>query len=678
MIQQHINQQGTLRIRALKMLLSGPPCTGKTTTMRRLTNQLLCLDPNDSPVPSTVLDKPRTIELTSLLISDRTAWTFEDLKQQGRTLYSRILTSNTQTEDTPTTENVTTESLTDQLAVLTSLVEADDWTSVREKLSGVEDITLLHVIDSGGQPECHEILPLLLDGQVLTLVFLNLTHDLDKLYKVPFRPQGGSSQIKDGYESEFTTREVVQRILCSMTSLQSDTQKSAALIIGTYLDKADSSRVLTINNYIQKSLGSFISNGFLCPAVVKGDEKQYIVPLNNMTADQGDIDMLRKVILNIIGTQFQAEPMPTAWLLLNLLLRAKYEENRGWCTMEECIDIAAKCCINREQLPHVLKMIHERYGTLLHYSTVPGLCEKVLCTANIILLPFKRIFEFVFACDDLADYAEAEHIRKTGVISHKTLKRHCHTNSPDSIPTSEFINLLKDRCILYENNPSTNSAISYFMPCLLQADHSVVTEAGNPSALAHLNPGPLQLVPTIPGSLSKTYRCAYVPLGLFPAMVVKMSQTWEVNGKEVFRNRIQFYIQHKGEEAKVEFRQHVCNLELRLLPMSSKCSPINSVLLHSCRKQLWQALEEVSSKYPHMQNLGWKLGFYCPASLQPGGTPHVAVCLTDNELNKMKCLDPDCVKNNRSSLTRKHRCWLEVGTSTYCIHSLCNALIYLP
>ena len=76
----------------------------------------------------------------------------------------------------------------EQQAVLTSLVKAQDRKSVREKLRGIEDITLLQIADCSGQPECHEILPLrlLLNGHTLNLAFLNLTHNLNETYKVFF------------------------------------------------------------------------------------------------------------------------------------------------------------------------------------------------------------------------------------------------------------------------------------------------------------------------------------------------------------------------------------------------------------------------------------------------------------------------------------------------------------
>ena len=96
-----------------------------------------------------------------------------------------------------------------------------------------------------------------------------------------------------------------------------------------------------------------------------------------------DIEKLQK--LTIIKKCFRVEEIPTAWLLVHLLLCAKYEEGQGWCTIEECAVIAKICGIDQKDL----MVIHTRHATLLHYSTVSVLCDKVLCNADIIL-PFKN------------------------------------------------------------------------------------------------------------------------------------------------------------------------------------------------------------------------------------------------------------------------------------------------
>ena len=199
------------------------------------------------------------------------------------------------------------------------------------------------------------------------------------------------------------------------------------------------------------------------------------------------------------------------------------------------------------------------------------------------------------------------------------------------------------------------------MPCLLQPEPSVVNEASNPATLSCLSPAPLQFVPRSTG---------YVPLGLFPALAVKMSHTWCLKPGKRFRNRIQFRVKQEGKPTrKVEFRQHPSYLELRLLHTSSiqASRAMDLSILTSSRQQLWEALHQVSSKYPHMKDVVWQFGFYCPGGLQPGGQPHSAVCHTKDEMMEvapvdMECLHEPCCEEEDFCLEDKHKSWFEVSS----------------
>ena len=137
--------------------------------MLRLTNNLCCIDPNDLQLPSTVLGKPRTIQLRHMLIGDEKIWNFEEsVKKLGQSFYSLILDPSHTAGATPTISNnrVSSGAKQDTAAVqnidleeVTRLAEANEWVEVKNKLIEFERITILYVIDSGGQPECHCIWP---------------------------------------------------------------------------------------------------------------------------------------------------------------------------------------------------------------------------------------------------------------------------------------------------------------------------------------------------------------------------------------------------------------------------------------------------------------------------------------------------------------------------------------
>ena len=89
--------------------------------------------------------------------------------------------------------------MTDLIDNISTLIKDEDWESIGE-LEGYTCIT-----SHRGQPECHEILPLLMHGLALNLIFLNVTQDLDSSETVIYRDDGGYSPIQ--YKSEFIPSE---------------------------------------------------------------------------------------------------------------------------------------------------------------------------------------------------------------------------------------------------------------------------------------------------------------------------------------------------------------------------------------------------------------------------------------------------------------------------------------
>ena len=669
------------------MLLCGPPETGKTTTMLRLTNNLHCVDPDGLQLPSTVLDKPRTIQLRHMLIGDEKIWNFEEsVKKLGQSFYSLILNPSHTNDATPTISDATsiisdaTPTISDATSIIsddtptisddragssarqdtaavqnidleevTQLAEAEEWVEVKEKLTEFEHIAILYVIDSGGQPECHEILPLLLDGHVLSLIFLDLTKELGDKHPVLFRT-GNTTASTWKPLSNLTTGEVIQRILTSVSSLRSDRYKSFAVFVGTYLDQATQCQVLDLDRAVQSAFKVFIDENIVCPVEVEEESEKYILTLDNTSNDQGDIGSLRTLILTIINDEFyhdKEDGVPTGWMLLHLILRHKYQE-KGWCTMAECIATAVSCGITEKELPLVLKHVHKNYGTILYYPDV--LKDIVICDPDVILSPLKSAFEFVFTCKTVTKEKVIKRIRSTGEISQDDLE-YCFKKDKVSLSTPDVIALFKHCHILCETGCK-----EFFMPCLLQTDNNIIEEANDPQKLASLNPAPILFVPT-----SKFQRNCATPLGVFSALVVKMSadRKWKCN-KFCFKNRIQFDVVNRtsGRTYTLELRLYATYIELRHIH-----GPIDTKVLINFHRELCDALDRISQQFGHTKGIKWNWGFYCPGSLKKSSRPHLALVERDIPAVKdMTCIfDPPCHKRI-TDLEEKHKKWFEVSS----------------
>ena len=704
LVQRHIQHQGSVDILSLKSFFIGPSCVGKTTARRRLTYEISHLS-SDEIVSSTGIDAPLTVQLyhatdrSSVLLSEHEGgWRRQGLEDQCRTLCSHILNAplsppsssssapqlrqSSQSTASPVPprgqtkplsnlanllkqkwRNLTghskdkeTTALTNELTTaLSSLVKAQDWESIQKFLKETDMLTFLHIVDIGGQPECHEILPLLLHGLALNLIFLNVTHDLDSPYTVVYRADGGSSPIQ--YESEFTIREIIQRALCSISSLQiSGNHKPAAILVGTYFDKSNEAAVLTLDRSIQEAFkdADFMKNDILCPVNKPGEEERYIHPLDNVNGGSSDIEGLRQLISTIVHQRFTPMAVPTSALLLHLVLRLRYEA-RGWCSLEECVEVANSCGISRDDLLQengILQYLHDMFGTILHYRGLK-IGQRIIINTNIIMAPTTELFVYAFGVKE-AEPKTAKKIRTTGEIPQRLMNKVCSAENiqeaDDKIPISEIVELLASRYILYENAKSANEETTYFLPCLLFPDHNVAKESSDPDLLSILLYYPILLLPST----------GFVPLGQFPASVVNLSQkeSWILDELNRYRNRIRFYIRYsKGKLLHVEFRTLSTHLEFRIV---STEPVLNPCLIPKCRQELWNAITEVSLFYPHTREVKWRYGFYCPHAVVSGGRPHPTPCLTMDEPQDVVCSLPDC-HGGAVALEDRHKCWFTVS-----------------
>ena len=604
--------------------------------------------PPPSPPPvSPVASKNRKSKPLSKLTS---------LFKRAFSRHSQPTVTSTQDAAKPTHDTATTaqEELT---TALTTLVKKDDWMSIRDFLTNIKELAFLHIVDIGGQPEFHEILPLLLHGLALNLIFLNTTQDLDSPYTVVFR--GGTGNDSPQYKSESTIRQVIQRALCTISSLQtSESNKPAAILIGTYCDLAEKSAVLALDQSIQESFkeADFMKKDVLCAVSKPGEKRRYIHPLDNISGDPSEIDELRQLISTIVYSRFDPVPVPTSALLLHLILRMKFGNTRGWCTLEECVQIASNCGISRDDLLRedgILQYLHDKFGTVLYYRKLTKLRLRVIVNTNVIMGPPSRLFLMAFGALK-TEQQTAEHIRATGEISHHLMIKVCSPDdddaSDDDIPTDEIVELLKARYILFENAQSSSNEPVYFMPALLYPDHNVAKESSNPDHLVSLSFPPVVFLPS----------SGDVPLGQFPATAVNLSKHWKPDEKNRYRNRIRFYAKFKDSRLlHVELRTLSTHLEFRVL---SKPSTDTSLMVESIRK-LSKVFAEVSSLYSHTQNITWEVGFYCPHSLQSGQQPHTATCISIDDPQEMICSQKDC-EGGLIPLNDKHRSWFTVSTAT--------------
>ena len=443
---------------------------------------------------------------------------------------------------------------------LRSLVKNKDWKKIGESLQD-KMFTLLQIIDIGGQQEFLDILPLLLHGQAINLIFFDMSQEMDSPYPVAYR---GKVRTSDAYPSEHTVRDVIQSALSSILSLQSNNSASAAILVGTHRDKYNDD-VSDLEKSVQDSFANFIRKDVLL-RVDNGPPVRYIHTLNNVSGDSSEIVTLRKLITDTVDSkQFKQKPVPTSTLILHLILRNKFSK-KGWCWLKECVEIAEVCDITEDDLTEeggILQYLHDSFGTILYYQdetrqdetrqdetrqdetrqdetrqdetrqgdtrqgetrqgeTRQGkkvkkvkISQRVIVNPDVIMCPPVELAVTAFGAKG---NIQAEEIHLTGEISESLMDDVCKSNQPsdEKIPTEEIVELLKSRYILHQYVRSANEKPVYFFPCLLSHDPNVTNQSKDRSHLNNLIYAPLLLLP-----LGEEH----IPLGVFPATIVELSQ----------------------------------------------------------------------------------------------------------------------------------------------------------
>ena len=696
-VEQHIAEEGSLRLRIVRSMFYGAPAVGKTCTRMRLTGKITNLG-SQAPLPSTDIEKPRTVNIfhkteqrSVLLTRSLKEWEEQDVAAQCQTLLKHIIlvseiepdqkddqsleevyeeatvpvspqpqhsfaTANlplrplesapfpaTSTDSPHLPPDVPPRNIPKDGALekfIKNITDTLQWKEIREGLKAIEDITILHITDTGGQPEFYDILPLLLQCPAIFLLFLNLTSHLDEHCAIDYRWEEGRSTVE--YESQFTVKEMLFQLLVSVASHSADTLGAAVLFVGTYLDHVSEEGLQSRESELRDMIQSTeLFKKDVVKTFTRDGRGSLIFPLNNIDGTKNEVKKLQELIASIIEQTFEHVSLPTSWLLFHLVLRSEYEADPGYCTLKQCKELAKSCGIRSGEVVRILKFMHNRLGTVLYYNEVSSLDNLVICDPNIILLRAAMLVTDSFGANPHRPNT-AQMIRKFGEIDPFLMEK--EKKKEDSPFGMRHVVELLIHYNIISQIQKFDGSLAYFMPCLLLPDPSVGRE--KKQILQSINPAPL-LILFSPG---------YVPLGLFSALIVRLSKvgSWIVDPDERrFKNKVQFVVD-KCTCTSLVLMSHANRLELRIdSPEPSSLATLCPYVVNTIKGEI----ESLKSCHTYFK-FHCFLGFYCPSKLEvESGTPHAAICWDELSPQYMTCnSEPKC-EQSRNQLLDKHKVW---------------------
>ena len=497
----------------------------------------------------------------------------------------------------------------------------------------------LYIIDSGGQPQFHELLPTFIHHVSAAAFFVKLSETLKCHPFMDFYKAG--IQRGQSYKSSSNHLQPLQNCLQAIQSRSDDDHCPKLLFVGTYHDLENKKESLRSKN--EQLLEMLYQNDTFRHNLIyysMGKSDQLLFPVNaknptktdrNVAADFRDALMDRCPMLE--------HKIPISWFILEQLLQEL--SSNGILGFSKCLEIAQHLGMNTEQLQAAL-----RYFVKLNlFLYFPDILPKVVFTTSQVLL--NKITELVEYSHDLknglclhVDSTELE-FREYGRITVHMLKREKFSSHyiDNIFEPEDLLHLWVDLLIVAKDTAGT-----MIMPAVLS---ELSLETLSEYRLDITTAAVMPIAVHFPGSL--------FPLGIFSSLIshLQNNSNWKISkkaGKPVclFKNCVEFTV-NVDVVANVTLIYSHNWIELHVHAFS-KDKPkvyllrdtIFSGLVHAQRVQKYTTLVP-------------ELAFFCHCETRKQASLHLATPVPpNNEFMRCKQNERFCTE-----LTERYHLWLE-------------------
>ena len=403
-------------------------------------------------------------------------------------------------------------------------------------------LELIHMIDTGGQPEYMERMPCLIHNANLAILVVNLLYGLDERPPVRFHVKGVAYKLD--MPSQYSTRQVIKKLAATLLAKRSSHKKGSffhILVVATHRDRVKGdlkARIDALNRELRVSLLPTYADELIVyskcqiPFVLNlkdpdDDDKKALELIRSRVSDKAHA--LGKVI-DIPGSFFMYEQD---------LLKYAAAKERGVLSLKECLDVGARLKMENEVVQAALVFFH-RNNTFLYFREV--LPNLVFVRPQVPLDFVNAVVLFCYKISDGCTHGIPASIvdsLKNGIITKEMLS--CDEFSSCFVPgLYEPRQAIKLSCHTFTlaplsrkkwSEPSTKSAQpitvangkndQYLMMCLLPPIPD--------EDLRQYIPSSADMVPLV---VKFTDDC--VPLGCFGSIISCLLSLydWEVNSKD--------------------------------------------------------------------------------------------------------------------------------------------------
>ena len=238
-----------------------------------------------------------------------------------------------------------------------------------------EKLELVHMIDTGGQPELLENMPSLIQHSHLAVLVLNLMFGLDDHPSIDFHEKGKAYQRALPYQ--FSNRQIIQKLASTLQAKrfsQSKGQSFRLLVVATHRDCVPQgelpARVKTFDQALRDILLPCNKKELIS---FSAGQIPFVVNLKEPNRDDWErLDLVRtKISESEVG---EVVKTPGSFLVFEQeLMELAKKDPRGILSRSECLRIGARLKMNPEKVEAALIFFHRQFTLLYFRHVLPNL-----------------------------------------------------------------------------------------------------------------------------------------------------------------------------------------------------------------------------------------------------------------------------------------------------------------
>ena len=237
-------------------------------------------------------------------------------------------------------------------------------------------LELVHMIDTGGQPEFMEIMPSLIHNAHLAVLVLNLLFGLDECPPVTFHEKGKA--YNRALPSQHTSRQIILKLASTLQSKRFSCkrgQRFRLLVVATHKDCVQADLLEARVKELNRALREILLPACKEELILSSSSGSITYVLNLKDPDSTDLKKLDGIRNEISKSEVgEIIDVPGSFLVFEQdLLKYAGQVDRDILSLNECLQVGTRLKMNGEVVVAALIFFHRQMTFLYFQSVLPNL-----------------------------------------------------------------------------------------------------------------------------------------------------------------------------------------------------------------------------------------------------------------------------------------------------------------